>query len=121
MRRPITVAVGAITCAFFLSPAQAHNDKDVPLPCGDYDGVPSHNDCWPVSKKKQEDCQVWIDAGNGTTDADRKEKYKKKYFKCVGWPGHYESPSPSPSGDEGTPPDNGSTDGAPTDGSPPPG
>ena len=110
MRRPITAIAGAVAFAFVLSPAEAHkdNDKDVPLPCGDYDGVPSHNDCWPVGKKKQEECQVWIDAGNGTTDAERKEKYKKKYFKCVHWPGHYEGPSPAQNGD-----------GAPPDGAPP--
>ena len=54
------------------------------LPCGDYDGAPSHNDCAPVSPEKTAQCQKWIDKGNATSDAKRKEHYKNKYIKCVG-------------------------------------
>ena len=83
MLRSMTLLAGCVAFAFTAAPANA--GKKGPLPCGDYDGVPSHNDCAPVSKDKEEKCQVWIDAGNGTTDSDRKEKYKKKYFNCVGY------------------------------------
>ena len=78
---------GSLALGLMLSPA--HAAKDVPLPCGDYDGVPSHNDCWKVSDKKKKNCQIWIDAGNGTEDPARKEKYKQGYFDCVDWPGEY--------------------------------
>jgi hypothetical protein len=94
MLRPLMLLAGCMALAFAMAPAEAY--KDVPLPCGDYDGVPSHNDCWPVGDKKTEKCQMWIDAGNGTDVAERKEKYKKSYFKCVGWPGKYPSDQPAP-------------------------
>jgi hypothetical protein len=83
MLRSMIVAGGFVALALAAMPAEA--GKKGPLPCGDYDGVPSHNDCAPVSEQKQEKCQVWIDAGNGTDDPGRKEKYKRKYFKCVGY------------------------------------
>ena len=91
MWKPLAALAGSLALALMLSPA--HASKDVALPCGDYDGVPSHNDCWKVSDKKKEKCQMWIDAGNGTDNAERKEKYKKSYFKCVGWPGKYVKPA----------------------------
>jgi hypothetical protein len=83
----LAALAGSLALALMISPAQA--SKNVPLPCGDYDGVPSHNDCWKVSDKKKQKCQIWIDAGNGTDDPGRKEKYKKGYFDCVDWPGKY--------------------------------
>jgi hypothetical protein len=94
MWKPIAATAGAIAVALLLSPADAA--KNVALPCGNYDGVPSHNDCWKVSDKKKEKCQIWIDAGNGTEDQGRKEGYKKGYFKCVGWPGKYQKPQDPP-------------------------
>jgi hypothetical protein len=122
MLRPITVIAGAVALVFVFSPAEAHKNKtkNVPWPCGDYDGVPSHNDCWPVSDKKQEDCQVWIDAGNGTDDQKRKDKYRIKYFKCVDWPGDYET-TMSPRPDQGEPEEEETEeapDGAPMDEAP---
>jgi hypothetical protein len=105
MWKPIAVMVSPLALTLMMSSAQA--SKNVPLPCGDYDGVPSHNDCWKVSDKKKEKCQIWIDAGNGTDDAARKEKYKKGYFDCVDWPGKYKSPPkvpPEAPADESAPP-----------------
>jgi hypothetical protein len=117
MRKPITAIAGAIVLAFALSPAEARKDKNTPLPCGDYDGVPSHNDCWPVKPKKKAECQVWIDAGNGTDDAERKEKYKRKYFDCVDWPGDYKGTVAAPA-DEQEPADGMAPDEAPMEEAP---
>lgn len=64
--------------------AEAKKSKG-PLPCGDYDGVPSHNDCAPVSADLQTRCQKWIDKGNATDDPKKKNYFKHKYFKCVGY------------------------------------
>ncbi len=82
MLRPLTLL--ACLLAFAAAPAEAHTPKG-PLPCGDYDGAPSHNDCAPVSTKLQTKCQKWIDRGNATSDPSKKEYFKKKYFKCVGY------------------------------------
>jgi hypothetical protein len=74
MRRSITLLACSLAFAFTISSAEAK--KQLPLPCGDYDGVPSHNDCAPVSPDKQVKCQKWIDKGNATSDPKEKEKYK---------------------------------------------
>lgn len=74
-----SLCVAAITAAFIATPVEARK-----LPCGDYDGVPSHNDCAPVSEKKQAKCQKWLNQHNATNDAKIKDKTKKKYIKCVG-------------------------------------
>ncbi len=81
MLRPLTLLVCSLAFAFTISSAEAK--KELPLPCGDYDGVPSHNDCAPVSPEKAAQCQKWIDKGNATSDPKQKEKYKNKYIKCV--------------------------------------
>ena len=106
MWKSLAALAGLLVMALVLTPA--HASKDVPLPCGDYDGVPSHNDCWKVSDKKKQKCQIWIDAGNGTDDPGRKEKYKKGYFDCVNWPGKYpqkvkDMSSEMPAEDSGAP------------------
>jgi hypothetical protein len=82
MWRPIAI----VACSLMLAamPAQAKKSKG-PLPCGDYDGAPSHNDCAPVSADLQAKCQKWIDKGNATSDPKKKDLYKQKYFKCVGY------------------------------------
>jgi hypothetical protein len=76
------VGVAAIVAFGSLSLGSAAEGKK--LPCGDYDGVPSHNDCAPVGKKKASKCQKWIDKGNATNDAKQKEMFKQKYISCVG-------------------------------------
>jgi hypothetical protein len=108
MWKLVAAMSGSLALALVLSPA--HAAKDVPLPCGDYDGVPSHNDCWKVSDKKKQTCQIWIDAGNGTDDPARKEKYKEGYFDCVDWPGEY-----SPKAEEMAPEDAETEDMSPED------
>ncbi|HMK40105.1 MAG TPA: hypothetical protein VK451_00955 [Methyloceanibacter sp.] len=84
MLRPLTLLACSIALAFTITSAEAKKDKG-PLPCGDYDGVPSHNDCAPVSAELQAKCQKWIDKGNATSDPDKKNLYKHKYFHCVGY------------------------------------
>ncbi len=48
MLRPLTLLACSIALAFTITSADAKKNKG-PLPCGDYDGAPSHNDCAPVS------------------------------------------------------------------------
>jgi hypothetical protein len=79
-----SVAIVAGVLVFAVVPAEAKKHKG-PLPCGDYDGVPSHNDCAPVSAELQTKCQKWIDKGNATDDQHKKDFFKHKYFKCVGY------------------------------------
>ena len=80
MWRSIAVlAACSLACSMMTTSALAKK-----LPCGDYDGVPSHNDCAPVSSKLQAKCQKFIDKGNATNDPAAKEKYKNKYIHCVG-------------------------------------
>ena len=79
MWRSITVLASCLfACCLMTAPAMAKK-----LPCGDYDGVPSHNDCAPVGAELQAKCQKWITKGNATYDPATKEKYKKKYIHCV--------------------------------------
>ncbi len=78
------LALVACSLALAVMPAEAKKAKG-PLPCGDYDGVPSHNDCAPVSAELQTKCQKWIDKGNATDDPKKKDYFKHKYFKCVGY------------------------------------
>lgn len=80
MSRRAGFALGILILAAMSLPAHA---KDKRLPCGDYDGVPSHNDCAPVSAKKQAKCQKWIEQHNATFDTKIKDATKKKYIKCV--------------------------------------
>jgi len=80
MWRSITVLASAICLVAAAGAADAGNKK---LPCGDYDGVPSHNDCAPVSSQKQEKCQKYLDQHNATMDQKIKDKTKKKYISCV--------------------------------------
>jgi hypothetical protein len=58
--------------------------KGKALPCGDYDGVPSHNDCRPVSKSAAAKCKQFIDMGNATNDPKAKAAARDKYIACVG-------------------------------------
>ena len=53
------------------------------LPCGDYDGAPSHNDCAPVNSAKKSKCQKWLDKHNATNDQKIKDRTKGKYIWCV--------------------------------------
>ncbi len=80
MLRPLALLACSIALSLVMTSAEAKKR----LPCGDYDGAPSHNDCAPVSPEKAAQCQTWIDKGNATSDAKRKEHYKNKYIKCVG-------------------------------------
>ena len=83
MRTSILTALASVAitaAAISLSPASA---KQQQLPCGDYDGVPSHNDCVPVSPQKQMLCQKWLDKYNATDNATKKEHYKQKYIHCA--------------------------------------
>lgn len=84
MLRPLTLLACSIALTFTITFADAKKNKG-PLPCGDYNGVPSHNDCAPVSAELQTKCQKWIDKGNATNDPEKKDHYKHKYFKCVGY------------------------------------
>jgi len=84
MLRPLTLLACSIALAFTITSAEAKHKKG-PLPCGDYDGVPSHNDCAPVSDELKAKCQKWIDKGNATDDSKKKDYFKHKYFKCVGY------------------------------------
>jgi len=77
-----TTILAACALAYSLAVTPAVAKK---LPCGDYDGVPSHNDCAPVSKALMTKCQKYIDKGNATDDPKEKNKYKHKYFHCVGY------------------------------------
>ncbi|MGI8725421.1 MAG: hypothetical protein ACR2J1_08760 [Methyloceanibacter sp.] len=78
MWRSITVLASAM--CLVVGAADAGNKK---LPCGDYDGVPSHNDGAPVSPQKEAKCQPFLDQHNATTDQKIKDKTKKKYISCV--------------------------------------
>lgn len=78
------IVLVACSLAIVALPAEAKKAKG-PLPCGDYDGAPSHNDCAPVGEGLQTKCQKWIDKGNVTDEPKRKDYFKHKYFKCVGY------------------------------------
>jgi len=70
---------GAIALALAVSPAPA-KDKP-PRPCGDYNGVPSHNDCAPVSEARQTQCQKWIDKGNASDVTEAQQtSFRKRYI-----------------------------------------
>lgn len=79
-----TVAVLALTGAAW--PAQA---KDNRLPCGDYDGAPSHNDCRPLSPALQAKCEALrhqIDSTFGLNPDQTSPPYiaaKANYKSCV--------------------------------------
>jgi hypothetical protein len=79
-----SVAIVACSLVLAVVPAEAKKNKG-PLPCGDNDGAPSHNDCAPVSAELVTKCQKWIDKGNATDDQHKKDFFKHKYFKCVGY------------------------------------
>ena len=84
MLRPLTLLACSIALAFTITSAEAKKDKG-PLPCGDYDGVPSHNDCAPVSADLQAKMPEMDRQGHATNDPDKKNLYKHQYFKCVGY------------------------------------
>ena len=79
MLRLLTVLISSIAPSFTMTSANAKKR----LPCGDYDGAPSHNDCAPVTLEKAAQCEKWIDKGKDTLDPRLKERYKNKYIKCV--------------------------------------
>jgi hypothetical protein len=79
MLRPITLLICSVALSFTITSADAKKR----LPCGNYEGAPSPNDCAPVTLEKAAQCQQWIDKGNATADPKLKEKLKNKYIKCV--------------------------------------
>ncbi len=92
MLRTVTALAFACGIALAISPALAKKDKR--LPCGDYDGAPSHNDCRPLPKKQKEKCdkikkKYDTIAEDANFDADvflddpQYLKLTKKYKACV--------------------------------------
>ncbi|MGH6866257.1 MAG: hypothetical protein ACREDO_08845 [Methyloceanibacter sp.] len=59
MLKHVAVLAGWLAVALAVSTAEAGKKK---LLCGDHDGVPSHNDCAPVSAEKEAKGQKWISA-----------------------------------------------------------
>ena len=58
--RPSNVQMQLEILAITISlPLFSGSSTKKPLPCGDYDGAPSHNDCAPVSLGKKAKCQKW--------------------------------------------------------------
>ena len=56
-----------------------------PLPCDDSDGVSSLPTALRSARHSRREAQRWIDKGNATDNPKKKNYFKHKYFKCVGY------------------------------------
>lgn len=77
-------AAAALTLGLAAGASHAKTNHPPRLPCGDYNGVPSHNDCVPISVDKKMQCQKWIDKSNSAANANKQSYYIRRYIECTG-------------------------------------